>query len=184
MHLHNHGRAIYAPWQVADLPFPYIVHLVQAAATSAALKTPVNRLAPHPQLQCLRLFVQFVPVHPITRPRQNRRPFSVRQLKSVPKNAISLNHRYLNVFPNSCGEPHKPSPFPCSANKPVHQIEPTSHPQPLLLGHGIAFEVPRVHFCKVRPLLREVIQCKDRRHRTHWHAGAGSRYIRPDRCRS
>ena len=41
MHLHNHGRAIYAPWQVADLPFPYIVHLVQAAATSAALKTPV-----------------------------------------------------------------------------------------------------------------------------------------------
>jgi hypothetical protein len=29
----------------------------------------------------------------------------VRQLPSVPKNAISLNHRYLNVFTNSCGEP-------------------------------------------------------------------------------
>ncbi|MGD1094751.1 MAG: hypothetical protein ABSB35_22500, partial [Bryobacteraceae bacterium] len=39
------------------------------------------------------------------RPRQNRRPFLVRQLPSVPKNAISLNHRYLNVFTNSCGEP-------------------------------------------------------------------------------
>jgi hypothetical protein len=29
----------------------------------------------------------------------------VRQLPSVSKNAISLNRRYLNVFPNSCGEP-------------------------------------------------------------------------------
>src|ERR1035437_3245292 len=84
----------------------------QAATTSAALKPPVNRLAPHPQFQCLRLFVQFVPIHPVPRPRQNRRPFFVRQLPSVPKNAISLNHRYLNVFTNSCGEllrqPHCP----------------------------------------------------------------------------
>jgi hypothetical protein len=30
----------------------------------------------------------------------------VRQLLSVSKNAISLNHRYLNVFTNSCGEPY------------------------------------------------------------------------------
>jgi F-type H+-transporting ATPase subunit gamma len=29
----------------------------------------------------------------------------VGQLPSVPKNAISLNHRYLKVFTNSCGEP-------------------------------------------------------------------------------
>jgi hypothetical protein len=27
------------------------------------------------------------------------------QLLSVPENAISLNHRHLNVFTNSCGEP-------------------------------------------------------------------------------
>src|SRR5438874_1741285 len=47
MYLHDHSRAIYAPWQIADLPFPHIVHLVQATATSAALKTPVNRLPPH-----------------------------------------------------------------------------------------------------------------------------------------
>ncbi|MGA3240959.1 MAG: cytochrome ubiquinol oxidase subunit I, partial [Bryobacteraceae bacterium] len=42
---------------------------------------------------------------PVPRPRQNRRPFFVGQLPSVPKNAISLNHRYLKVFTNSCGEP-------------------------------------------------------------------------------
>jgi hypothetical protein len=29
----------------------------------------------------------------------------MRQLPSVPKNAISLNHRYLKTFTNSCGEP-------------------------------------------------------------------------------
>jgi hypothetical protein len=29
------------------------------------------------------------------------------QLPRVPKNATSLNHRYLNVFTNSCGEPEK-----------------------------------------------------------------------------
>src|SRR5207249_3109603 len=79
--------------------------LVQAAATSAAFKPSMNRLAPHPQFQGLRLFVHFVPVHPVTRPRQNRRPFFIRQLLSVPKNAISLNHRHFGVFTNSCGEP-------------------------------------------------------------------------------
>ena len=44
---------------------------------------------------------KFVPIHPIPRPRQDRCPLFVCQLTSVPKNAISLNHRYLNVFPNS-----------------------------------------------------------------------------------
>src|ERR1039458_7585030 len=106
MHLHHHGRTIHTPGKISDLPLPHIVHLVQAATTSAALKPPVNRLAPHPQFQRLRLFVQFVPIHPVPRPRQNRSPFFVRQLLSVPKKAISLNHRYLKVFPNSCGEPH------------------------------------------------------------------------------
>jgi hypothetical protein len=33
----------------------------------------------------------------------------VRQLLSVPKKAISLNHRHLKVFPNSCGEPLTPA---------------------------------------------------------------------------
>ena len=75
------------------------------AITTAAFKPSVNGLAPHPQLQGLALFVQFVPIYPVPRPRQNRRPFFVCQLPSVPKNAISLNHRYLNVFTNSCGEP-------------------------------------------------------------------------------
>jgi len=44
-------------------------------------------------------------IHQVPRPRQNRRPFFVRQLPSVPKNAISLNHRHLKVFTNSRGEP-------------------------------------------------------------------------------
>src|ERR1039458_8902621 len=105
--LHHHGRTIHTPGKISDLPLPHIVHLVQAATTSAALEPPVNRLAPHPQFQRLRLFVQFVPIHPVPRPRQNRSPFFVRQLLSVPKKAISLNHRYLKVFPNSCGEPQK-----------------------------------------------------------------------------
>src|ERR1022692_4588067 len=105
MHLHHHGRTIHTPGKISDLPLPHIVHLVRAASTSAALKPPVNRLAPHPQFQRLRLFVQFVPIHPVPRPRQNRSPFFVRQLLSVPKKAISLNHRHLKVFPNSCGEP-------------------------------------------------------------------------------
>jgi hypothetical protein len=30
----------------------------------------------------------------------------MRQLPSVSKNVISLNQRYLNAFPNSCGEPY------------------------------------------------------------------------------
>ncbi len=98
MHLHHHGRTIYAPRQVPDLPLPHIVHLVQAATASAALKTPVNRLAPHPQFQCLRLFVQFVPIHPVPRPRQNRRPFLVRQLPSVPKNAILTESSVFECF--------------------------------------------------------------------------------------
>src|SRR5580704_12391802 len=80
---------------------------MQAAAAAATFKPSVNGLAPHPQLQGLALFVQFVPIYPVPRPRQNRRPFFVCQLPSVPKNAISLNHRYLKVFPNSCGEPEK-----------------------------------------------------------------------------
>ena len=98
MHLHHHGRPIYAPWQVSNLPLPHIVHTVQAATASAAFKAPVNGLAPHPQFQCLRLFVQFVPVHSVPRPRQNRRPFFVCQLPSVPKNCISLNHRLFECF--------------------------------------------------------------------------------------
>src|ERR1035441_10322535 len=106
MHLHHHGRAIHTPGKISDLPLPHIVHLVQAATTSAALKPPVNSLAPHPQFQRLRLFVQFVPIHPVPRPRQNRSPFFVRQLLTVPKKSISLNNRYLKVFPNSFGEPY------------------------------------------------------------------------------
>jgi hypothetical protein len=105
MHLHNHRCAIDTPGQISDLPLPHIVHLVQAPTTSAALKPPVNRLAPHPEFQCLGFFVQFVAIYPVPRPRQNRRPFFVRQLPSVTKNATSLNRRYLNAFPNSCGKP-------------------------------------------------------------------------------
>src|ERR1039458_6847975 len=115
MHLHHHGRAIHTPGKISDLPLPHIVHLVQAATTSAALKPPVNRLAPHPQFQRLRPFVQFVPLHPVPRPREYRSLFFVRQLLSVPKKAISQNHRYLKVFPNSCGEPFSFLRATCSA---------------------------------------------------------------------
>jgi hypothetical protein len=48
MNLHNHGRSIYASGQVPDLPFPHIMHLVQAATASAALKSSMDRLSPHP----------------------------------------------------------------------------------------------------------------------------------------
>src|SRR5258708_7053221 len=89
MHLYYHRRTIYAPWQISDFPLPHIVHPMQAATASAALKPPVNRLPPHPKRQCLRLFVQFVSIHPVSRPRQNRCPFFLRQLPSV-HNTASL----------------------------------------------------------------------------------------------
>ena len=52
MYFHDHGRTVYAPGQVPDLPLSHVMHFVQTATASAALKPSVNRLAPHPQLQC------------------------------------------------------------------------------------------------------------------------------------
>src|ERR1700733_5284006 len=75
MHFHHHSRPVYAPWQVSNLPLPHIVNTMQAATAATTFKPPVNGLAPHPQLQGLPLFVQCVPIYPVPRPRQNRRPF-------------------------------------------------------------------------------------------------------------
>src|SRR5688500_9484115 len=67
---------------------------MQPSPASATLKAPVERFAPHPQFQCLCLFVQLVPIHPIPRPSQNRRPFLVRQLVSVATNLDTLDPRW------------------------------------------------------------------------------------------
>ena len=95
VYFHNHRRTIHAPRQVPDLPLAHSLHIVQAPTASATFKAPVNRLAPHPQLQCLRRFVQFVLIHPVPRPSQNRRPFFIRHLLSLAKNTIPLNRLYL-----------------------------------------------------------------------------------------
>jgi hypothetical protein len=65
MHLHGHGRAIHAPWQVADCSFPHIPQLVRAPPTSATLKPPVHRLAPHPQFQGPLRFLALVGCSPL-----------------------------------------------------------------------------------------------------------------------
>jgi hypothetical protein len=66
MHFHHYRRPVYAPWQVANLTLPHVVHMMQAATVAATFKPSVNGLAPHPQLQGLSLFVQFVPIYPVT----------------------------------------------------------------------------------------------------------------------
>jgi putative hemolysin len=43
----------------------------------------------------------------------------VRQLPSVSKNAISLNHRYLNVFTNCCAEPYNKPPLGTGNGNPA-----------------------------------------------------------------
>src|SRR5258706_2354714 len=98
MHFHNYRGAIYAPGQVPDFALAHIVHRVQSSPTSATLKPPVDRLATDPQFQCLRRFVQLVPVHSIPRPSQDRCPFFVCQLPSVAKNPDTLNYRWLAAF--------------------------------------------------------------------------------------
>ncbi len=107
MHLHNHRRAIDTPGQIPDLLLPHIVHLVQAPTTSPALKTPSETGLR--RTHSLSVFASSSSSCRYTRYpglRQNRCPFFMRQLPSVPKNAISLNHRYLKTFTNSCGEPY------------------------------------------------------------------------------
>ena len=88
MHFHHYRRPIYAPWQIPDFTLAHIIHSMQSSPTPTTLKPPVDRLAPDPQFQCLRLFVQLVPIYPIPRPSQDRCPFFVCQPTSVAKNAV------------------------------------------------------------------------------------------------
>src|SRR5450432_1565935 len=102
VYFHNHRRAEYAPWQVPDLPLPHILDRMQSPPASATFKPSVEWLASHPQFQCLGLFVHLVPIHPITGPSQNRRPFFVCQLLSVAKTLTALKAlmvRYVSRIP-------------------------------------------------------------------------------------
>src|SRR5215471_9905262 len=110
VHFHNYRGAIDAPGQVPDFALAHIVDGVQSSPTSATLKPTVDRLATNPQFQCLRLFVQLVPVHPIPGPSQDRGPFFVCQLLSVTKKPDTLNYRWLAAFHEFLRRAGKPSP--------------------------------------------------------------------------
>jgi hypothetical protein len=98
VHLHDHRRPINAPWQVADLSLPDIVHVAQSSPASTALKSPMDRLSPHPQFKRFRLFVQLDLEHSVPRPSQNRRPLFVRQLLSLAKNIRRLEASTVRWF--------------------------------------------------------------------------------------
>src|SRR5690349_9530642 len=107
MYFYNDGRAVYAPGQVADLSLTHILHLMQSLPTTATLKSPVNRLPPHPQLQCLGLFVQLVTVYSIPGPSQNRRPLFVCQMLSLAENAGSPKYQAFSAVSRIPAESQK-----------------------------------------------------------------------------
>src|ERR1700680_1360575 len=97
INLDDHRGPEFHARQIAHFPLADIVRVLPLPAASRTDQLPMAPLPPNPQLQCLRLLMDLVPVHPIPRPCQQFGEFVISQLPSLPKSSKRRNSRLLAV---------------------------------------------------------------------------------------
>jgi pimeloyl-ACP methyl ester carboxylesterase len=83
IHFHKHRRRERAPGKIANCPFAGVINLCEFPSATGTFEPSVPSFAAYPQLQRLRLLVEFVLIDTIPGPVQNPGELSIRRQSAI-----------------------------------------------------------------------------------------------------